>query len=62
MGGALVSGKAAIGMCAAIGAGSVGVGLLVCGLVVVAGASTVGGKLGTLGGENLGENIYELSN
>ncbi|QNI01819.1 LysM peptidoglycan-binding domain-containing protein [Halomonas sp. SH5A2] len=68
-GGAVAGGAAgyfAGGMCVALGVSSAGVGALVCGLVVVGGAGyvggDVGGKLGGLGGESLGEFIYGNEN
>lgn len=54
------------GICVALGVSTAGVGALVCGLVVVGGAGyvggDVGGKLGGLGGESLGEFIYGNEN
>lgn len=46
-------------ICAAIGLGSGGIGGIVCGLVVVGGASVVGGAGGGAGGEWMGEFLYE---
>ncbi|MNY50329.1 hypothetical protein D3C86_1858250 [compost metagenome] len=60
--GALVTGSAATGVCTAIGAGTAGVGGIVCALVVVAGASIVGSAIGESGGEVVGEQIYKISN
>lgn len=57
--GAWVGGAGATAVCAAIGIGSAGLGGIVCGLVVVGGASFVGGALGGAGGETAGETLYE---
>ncbi|MBU3056569.1 hypothetical protein [Pseudomonas indica] len=46
-------------ICAAIGLGSGGIGGIVCGLVVVGGASVAGGAGGGAGGEWMGEFLYE---
>ena len=59
--GALISGVTTTSICAAIGAGTFVVGGLVCGLVVIAGVSAVGGKVGEFGGEIVGEKIYNMS-
>lgn len=59
--GALVAGPVAAGVCTAIGAGTAGVGGLVCALVVVGGASVAGGAVGESGGEFVGEQIYNVS-
>ncbi|MBU1332364.1 MAG: hypothetical protein KJ884_13870 [Gammaproteobacteria bacterium] len=48
-------------ICAAIGLGSAGIGGIACGLVVVGGASLVGGAGGGFAGELAGEKIYERS-
>ncbi|WP_447044383.1 LysM peptidoglycan-binding domain-containing protein [Vreelandella sp. H-I2] len=68
-GGAVAGGAAgylAGGICVALGVSTAGAGALVCGLVVVGGAGyvggDVGGKLGGLGGEALGEFIYGNEN
>jgi hypothetical protein len=55
----LASRLVAAPICAAIGLGTVGVGGIVCGLVVVGGASVVGGAVGETGGEWMGEFLYE---
>ena len=55
------SGLAAPTLCAAIGLGSGGVGGIVCGMVLVGGASVAGGAGGGLAGEVVGEKIYERS-
>jgi len=47
-------------ICAAIGIGSGGLGGVVCGLVVVAGASYAGGKGGEWFGGLAGEEIYKV--
>ncbi|AFN77636.1 hypothetical protein PSJM300_07830 [Stutzerimonas stutzeri DSM 10701] len=46
-------------ICVAIGIGSGGLGGVVCGLIVVGGASFAGGAGGAAGGEWMGEFIYE---
>ena len=46
-------------ICVAIGVGTVGLGGLACGLVVVGGATYIGAKLGEMGGEALGTLVYE---
>lgn len=51
---------AAVPICGAIGVASSGVGGALCAMVVVGGASYGGGKLGDLGGEWAGEEIYEV--
>ncbi len=56
----LASRLAAAPICAAIGFGSGGIGGIVCGLVVVGGASYAGGEGGEWVGEWMGENIYEV--
>ena len=48
-------------VCGAIGLASGGLGGIVCGLVVVGGASTVGGAGGGWAGELAGDKIYERS-
>lgn len=48
-------------ICGAIGLGSGGIGGIVCGLVVVGGASVAGGAGGGWAGEQAGEKIYERS-
>jgi hypothetical protein len=48
-------------ICAAIGMGSFGIGGVVCGLIVVGGASAAGGAIGGSTGEVAGEKIYERS-
>ena len=55
----LASRLAAAPICAAIGLGSGGIGGVVCGLVVVGGASVAGGAGGQAGGEWMGEFLYE---
>ncbi|WP_413044018.1 hypothetical protein [Pseudomonas sp. YJ42] len=55
----LASRLAAAPICAAIGLGSGGIGGVVCGLVVVGGASIAGGAGGQAGGEWMGEFLYE---
>ncbi len=59
--GALVSGAASTTLCAAIGAGTFVVGGIICGLVVVGGASLAGGKIGEAVGETYGEQLYLMS-
>ncbi|EXF45392.1 hypothetical protein BAY1663_02161 [Pseudomonas sp. BAY1663] len=59
--GVLVGELAATSVCAAIGLGSGGIGGIVCGLVVVGGASVAGGTGGGWAGELAGEKIYERS-
>ncbi|WP_249978888.1 LysM peptidoglycan-binding domain-containing protein [Vreelandella olivaria] len=65
LGGAIAGGAAgsvAGGICLALGVPTGGLATLACGVVVVGGAGygggAVGGKLGELGGESLGELIY----
>ena len=50
---------AAGSVCAAIGIGSGGVGGVVCGLIMVGGASFVGGVVGSKAGEVMGEALYD---
>jgi hypothetical protein len=49
------------GICIAIGVPTVGVGTLVCGLVVVGGVGFAAGAVGGMGGEAIGEVIYEVT-
>jgi len=59
--GVWIGSGAATAICAAIGIGSAGIGGVVCGLVVVGGASAAGGAIGGGAGEVAGEKIYERS-
>ncbi len=57
--GVWIGSGAATAICAAIGIGSAGIGGVICGLVVVGGASATGGAIGGGGGEWMGEFLYE---
>jgi hypothetical protein len=48
-------------ICAALGPPTAGVGTLVCGLVVVGAGSFAAGALVGMGGEKIGERIYEVT-
>ncbi|WP_236614310.1 hypothetical protein [Stutzerimonas azotifigens] len=56
---AALTGSVAGSICAAIGIGSGGIGGVVCGLIVVGGASMAGGAGGAAAGEWMGEFLYE---
>lgn len=49
------------GLCLGIGVTTVGVGALVCGVLVVGGASFTAGFLGSAGGELVADKIFESS-
>ncbi|VXC22397.1 conserved hypothetical protein [Pseudomonas sp. 8Z] len=55
-----LTGPVAGSICAAIGLGSGGIGGIVCGLVLVGGASVAGGAGGGKAGEVAGEEIYKV--
>ena len=57
--GAYLGALGATPMCIAIGVGTLGVGGLVCGVVVVGAASAIGGSAGSGLGGKLGEIVYE---
>lgn len=57
--GVWIGSGAATAICAAIGIGSAGIGGVICGLVVVGGASATGGAIGGGGGKWMGEFLYE---
>nr|WP_297459248.1 PAAR domain-containing protein [uncultured Halomonas sp.] len=63
LGGGAVGGSAAglgaAAVCSAIGLATAGVGAIACGLVVVGAGSLIGSELGGLGGETVGNVIFE---
>lgn len=59
-GGAWVAALSTGAICGAIGVPTVGVGTVVCGIVVGMGATSAGALLGTKGGEEIGDGIHRL--
>ena len=47
-------------MCVAIGAGTAGLGGILCILIVVGAGTAAGGAVGALAGERVGDFIYEV--
>jgi hypothetical protein len=59
MAGALLTTSAVGGLCIGLGVATAGVGLLACSVIAVGIGSFAGGTLGEMGGEIIGELVYE---
>ena len=59
-GGGLLAGGYAVSLCVAIGAGTAGVGGLVCTVIASIGLGYVGSSAGSAVGESIGEQLYEV--
>jgi hypothetical protein len=59
MAGAILTTSAVGGLCIGLGVATAGVGLLACGVIAVGVGSYAGSTLGEMGGEIIGEMVYE---